>query len=210
MVAMKLFAAADIHGAQYRLNIVLRRIDELAPDLCVICGDITQFGPAEVATNFLDQIPVDTVAVPGNIDPPTVHQAINESKAENITMKREEKKGVPFVGLDVTQLGEPMGSAGQVKSFVETSIDETCVLVSHVPPYGLQDTVFLGRHAGSKELRSIIEQYTPRLVLCGHIHEDPGVTRFKNSVVVNCSIGKYTEGAFVEITDKKVDVKILE
>jgi len=65
---MKILSVADIHGSQYRLNTVLNNIGKYSPDLVVICGDITQFGPREVATNFLNQIPVETFAIPGNID----------------------------------------------------------------------------------------------------------------------------------------------
>ena len=65
---MKLLAVADIHGSQYRLNLILKNIERLSPDLVVVCGDITQFGPAETAKNFLDQIPIDTLAITGNIE----------------------------------------------------------------------------------------------------------------------------------------------
>jgi Icc-related predicted phosphoesterase len=88
-------------------------------------------------------------------------------------------------------------------------LDDTTVLVTHVPPYKLQDKIFIGSHGGSKELRNIIDVCKPRLVLCGHIHEDPGVLKSGNTTVVNCSIGKRTEGALIEITDK-IKVSILD
>jgi Icc-related predicted phosphoesterase len=78
---MKLLAVADIHGLQYRLNTVLQSVDSYSPDLVVICGDITQFGPGEVAKNILNQIPCKTLAIPGNIDTPDVERAIDESNA---------------------------------------------------------------------------------------------------------------------------------
>ena len=84
LFCMKILAVADIHGSQYRLNNVLDNVEKYSPDLVIICGDITQFGPGDVATNFLNQIPVETVAIPGNIDTPEVGDAINESNAENI------------------------------------------------------------------------------------------------------------------------------
>ena len=65
---MKIYSVADIHGSQYRLNLILKNIKRYAPDLVIVCGDITQFGPGDVAKNFLDQIPVETIAVTGNID----------------------------------------------------------------------------------------------------------------------------------------------
>ena len=45
-----------------------------------------------------------------------------------------------------------------------------------------------------------------KINLCGHVHEDPGVTMFHDSVIVNCSMGKTTEGALIKIYDK-IDIK---
>jgi Icc-related predicted phosphoesterase len=83
------------------------------------------------------------------------------------------------------------------------------VLVTHYPPFKLQDKIFIGTHGGSKELRSLVDTSKPLLVLCGHIHEDPGVTQTEKTTVVNCSLGKRTAGAIIEI-DKTVTVTILD
>jgi len=96
---MKILAVADIHGAQYRLNTLLDNIEKYSPDLVVICGDITQFGPGAVAKNFLNQIPVETLAIPGNIDTPDVGKSILESKAENIDLKKVFKNNISFIGI---------------------------------------------------------------------------------------------------------------
>ncbi len=200
---MKILAIADIHGAQFRLNLVLKNIDRYSPDLVVICGDITQFGPGELARNFLDQIQVDTLAIIGNIDSADVGKGIDDSRATRIEMKKVVKKGIPFIGMsrDISH---------QLKIIDEKKIiDETCVIVSHEPPYGVQDKVFLGMHAGSKILKEIIEKYKPRLLLCGHIHEDPGYDKINNTIVVNCSMGKRGEGALIDINEK-ISVKMID
>ncbi|MCK5112497.1 MAG: metallophosphoesterase family protein [Thermoplasmatales archaeon] len=209
---MKLLATADIHGSQYRLNIILKNIEKYSPDLVVICGDITQFGPGEVAKNFLNQIPVDTLAIVGNIDPAEVGQAITDSKADNLDLKRVVKNDIPFVGMGGTIPSPIFKIAIKYKDSekpIEESIDEKTILVSHEPPYKTQDRVFFGHHSGSKELRELIEKCKPRLILCGHIHEDPGITKLDKSIVVNCSMGKRTEGALIEINNE-IDVKILD
>lgn len=199
---MKILATADIHGSQYKLNIVLKNIDRYSPDLVVICGDITQFGPEELARNFLDQIPVETLAITGNIDTIDVGKGIDDSKATKIEMKRVVKKGIPFVGfngLDTNQF-----KVAEEKKL----LDENSVLVSHVPPYGTHDKAFIGIHGGSKELRELVDKFKPKLVLCGHIHEDPGITKIGNTTVVNCSMGKRGEGALIEINDE-INVKMI-
>ena len=96
---MRIYAVADIHGSQFRLNIVLDQIAACNPELVVVCGDITQFGPADVATNFLNQIPVDTIVVHGNIDPDNILGGIEESTAENIHLKRVVRGGIDYIGI---------------------------------------------------------------------------------------------------------------
>ncbi|UCD14177.1 MAG: metallophosphoesterase family protein [Thermoplasmatales archaeon] len=209
---MRILAAADIHGSQYRLNIILKNIEKYSPDLVIICGDITQFGPGETAKNFLGQIEADAVAISGNIDTPDVDQAITESKADNIDLKKVVKNSLSFVGIGgniSSQLSKIVIQNKDSEKPLEESIDEKTVLVSHVPPFKTQDRVFFGHHSGSRELRKLVDKCKPRLVLCGHIHEDPGVTKLDGSIVVNCSIGKRTEGALIEINDK-INVKILD
>lgn len=200
---MKILATADIHGSQYRLNIILKNIERFSPDLIVICGDITQFGPGDLAKNFLNQIPVETLAITGNIDSADVTNSINDSNATNIELRKVVKKDINFVGLS--------GIRDDETNFIEDKklVNEKTVLVSHVPPYGFQDKVFIGLHGGSKELTNIIDKYHPKLVLCGHIHEDPGYIKHEKTIIVNCSMGKRGEGALIDINDD-ISVKMLE
>ena len=202
---MKIYAIADIHGSQYRLNLVLKNIERFSPDICVVCGDITQFGPADVARNFLDQIPIETLAITGNIDTLDVNNGIDESKAIKIERKKVIKKGIPFIGIscvDETQISHFFSENKNI-------VDEKSVLVTHVPPFETQDKIFMGRYGGSKELKSIVEKYNPRLVLSGHIHENPGFSKVGNTIVVNCSMGKRGEGAIIDI-NSDISVKMLD
>jgi Icc-related predicted phosphoesterase len=209
---MKILAVADIHGSQYRLNLVLKNVKIYSPDLVVLCGDITQFGPGEIATNFLNQIPAKTFAIPGNIDTFDVDQGIMASNAINLHMRRMVIQGIPFVGIG-REIPSPLADItiidGAEKKSLMNILDKTSVLVTHVPPFKLQDKIFIGSHGGSKELKTLIDTHKPRLVLCGHIHEDPGAIKLMNTTVVNCSLGKRTEGAIVEINDT-IKVTILD
>ena len=200
---MKILAVADIHGAQYRLNLVLKNIERYSPDLLVVCGDITQFGPGELARNFLDQIPIDTIAVTGNIDTLEVEKAIDNSKATKIELKKVVRKGVSFVG--VSGINPDHFKILDDKKM----INNQTVLVTHVPPFDTKDKVFIGMHGGNKELRALIYKYSPRLVISGHIHEDPGFIKIGKTIFVNCSMGKSGEGALIKL-DKNVSIKMLD
>ena len=200
---MKIYSIADIHGSQYRLNLILKNIKKYAPDLVVICGDITQFGPGDVAKNFLNQIPVETIVVTGNIDTPDVKIGINNSKATIIELKKVIKKSIPFVGVSGV-------NSDDIKILEKKKmIDEKTILVTHVPPYNTVDKIFIGLHGGSKDLRVLVDKFKPRLVISGHIHENPGFKKINDIIFVNCSMGKCSEGAIIEI-NQEISIKILE
>lgn len=204
---MKIYATADLHGAQHRVNQAVEVIDEFRPDLIVVAGDITQFGPGDVATHFLDQFAGDVFTVPGNIDTADVWEGIKKSHAVNLHKQRTAFKGLSFVGINGV---DDVETEQFIQSAIEKQILESVdVLVTHVPPYGFQDTVFLGKHAGSKILRELVDDAQPRLVLSGHIHERPGFTKHQSTVIVNCSMGKRGRGAIVTLNDS-IDVTMLD
>ncbi len=188
------------------MNLILGNIRKHKPDLVVICGDITQLGPARLATSLLDQIPTDTFALPGNMDSSDVKEGIDNSNAINIDMKKERKGDYSFIGINGTD-------ENRITRFFEENpdlVDKQSILISHVPPYGFQDKMFTKMHKGSKELRKIVERFHPKLVLFGHIHEDPGFTKKDDTIFVNCSIGKKGSGALIDIDKDNVNVEMLD
>ena len=62
---------------------------------------------------------------------------------------------------------------------------EDPILLSHVPPYGYLDKIDSGKNVGSKILLDAIKKYHPKLVLCGHIHEDKGQSKIGKTTVYN-------------------------
>jgi uncharacterized protein len=199
---MRILACADIHGSQHRLNLFLDQITNHKPDLAVICGDLTQFGPAETATSILNQIPIRTIAVPGNIDTPDVSDGITRSNAENIDHRRILIDTTPFIGLGgrpPTHLATTLIETGSGRQPLGDLVDSHTILVTHVPPYKTVDRMSLGPHGGNKGLRRLIENNQPRLVLSGHIHENPGVEKIRETIIVNCSIARSTEGALIDL-----------
>lgn len=209
---MKIYAVADIHGAQHRMNIIQKNIELYHPDLVLICGDITQFGPGEQAQSFLDSLFVKTVAIPGNIDTADVYEAIQKSSALSLHRNHCIIKGYPFIGIG-GDLGDCLQdltilSNNSTKN-IQECIDASTIVLTHVPPYGLQDKTCIGQHIGNKALRFLVDTKKPCLVVCGHVHENPGFTKYKTTVVVNCSMGKRTQGALITI-NKDIEVQILE
>ena len=189
------------------MNNLLKTYKERTPDLVVICGDITQFGPGDVAVQILDQIPGDVLVVPGNIDTKDVNDGIKKSHAIQLQYQRYVHNKLSFIGINGVSEHETQKFYRDESN--QPLFSDVDVLVTHVPPYGFQDMVFLGRHAGSKTIREIMNDVHPRLVLCGHIHENPGYTEYEKTIIVNCSMGKRGNGAIIdmnaEITVEMID-----
>lgn len=68
--------------------------------------------------------------------------------------------------------------------------NDTQLLMTHGPVFGVLDTVINGRHAGCKDLLRRVQQIKPKVHVCGHIHEGYGIvkkgdTKFINACVLN-------------------------
>ena len=61
------------------------------------------------------------------------------------------------------------------------------ILVSHGPPHGAGDQGPNGRHVGSTALAEALQTLQPKLVVCGHIHENYGSFRLHDAEVLNVS-----------------------
>jgi Icc-related predicted phosphoesterase len=85
---------------------------------------------------------------------------------------------------------------GKVESIL-ARFSRVDILVTHVPPYGILDTVnsrlarpeWAGRHAGSKAILQYIKLYQPQYVFCGHIHEAEGVENVGQTQIYNLGQG---------------------
>jgi len=72
------------------------------------------------------------------------------------------------------------------RNLSELTVDDRVVLVSHMPPANTSvDVTYSGRHIGSSSIREFIERVRPILVLCGHVHEAPGIDRIGETIIVN-------------------------
>lgn len=62
------------------------------------------------------------------------------------------------------------------------------ILITHGPPYGVADLVKYHGHCGSQALRQWIRNNQPKLVICGHLHDNFGFHSLGSTTVVSCSL----------------------
>jgi len=202
---MRILAIADIHGYDNGIYMLeeLKGLYEF--DAIFIAGDITNFGPADFAKEFLDSLSSKIFAVPGNCDPKNVIEALEKSKAYNVHKKIVEYKGYKIAGLGGTNgKGFTMGiTFSEDEAYKFLSGCKECIFLLHQPPFGILDDVG-NRHIGSKGIRRAVDEASPLLVISGHVHEARGYEIRGDTIFVNPGPLKMGYAALIDLEDRKV------
>lgn len=199
-----IYATADLHGYQDRLDRIADQVADLKPDVLVVAGDITGFSASADYLGRLNDLPVPVLTVHGNMDGRNMEEIIaSYPNVTSLHLREATIDGVRFVGMGGT-VPVPFRSRiclreQQMIGRMNHLIREDCVLVVHPPPYGTLDEGLGNLHAGSKGLRRLIFEKQPKVLICGHIHEKPGWTFIDKTLVVNASMGRSGSGAMIAL-----------
>ena len=186
---MRILACADLHGRPERTARVRTLATEHTPAVVLLPGDLTDAGHGEEALALLRTLPMPVLAVPGNMD---------DSHAVAEITRLGSLAGEEPVVIEDVSFGGPR---------VRTACD---VLVTHEPPAGVLDLARSGRHIGTRAVLELLTRLRPRVLTCGHVHETPGIERFGETLVINCTMGdEKTGGALIEITPERVTARLL-
>ncbi len=191
---MIVLAFTDVHG---RWDI-LRSIVDREADVYVCLGDLT-YGEVgiEEAAKILETLGDRLLCVPGNNERPEIMEKYFPRVLHG---KRVTVEGVTFGGIG----GSPPTPFNTVHEWEEEearrllrSMGPVDVLLAHAPPAGTPLAVTRsGVDAGSQAIREYVEQFQPRLVLCGHIHEHAGKEAWIGRTRI---LNPGPEGVYVEI-----------
>ncbi|MBU2511406.1 metallophosphoesterase family protein [bacterium] len=212
---MKILAVADVHGKSEKLRLIKEQIRSHKPDGLIIAGDVINYFKGAGFIKELSQLPLPIYAIRGNSDPSSVEREMAKYAAiTNLHLNEIKIRDVPFIGINGTV---PLPFHSKIRFFessllnrLKDKLTSDSVLVAHPPPKGSVDKVFGKYHAGSKGLAKLIEEVQPRLVICGHIHEDVGTATMEKTVIINCSVGARGRGVLIELSDTgRASIKIL-
>ena len=212
---MLLYAVADIHGKKNNLSAIQENVRRYKPDLLIAAGDITNYFYPGNTVDRLAGMGVTVLTVRGNSDFPQVDRLIAEKPGvHSIHGKGYRQDGFHFIGWGgaVPLPFRTITCFMEKKRFrrIEPVLSQQSVLVMHPPPYGVLDRVLGKIHSGSRNIYNMILLNQPLLFLCGHIHEDIGHTRIGRTTVVNCSMGKWGDGAIIQLqADRAPIVKFI-
>jgi len=209
----KALLIADLHGQYGKIDAFL----DLNPDLVIIAGDITQFGPVESAETLISRIGVPCFAIPGNCDPREMIDALEQSDAvclHGTSMKLGNITMTGVGGSNATPFNTPFELTEDEIDAVTTRAMEKMgrnvhnVLVSHAPPVGTLDRIG-DAEVGSPSLRKHMKNFD--LVCCAHIHEQRGVTEVDGVRIVNPGPAGDGNCAFIYFGDEpgEIEIKLL-
>ena len=206
MVGILIQAAADFHGKESRYFHFTKGLRGNSPDVAILAGDMDS-NPSFF--EFLEEVEIPVLIVHGNMDDTNMEREIEGfDNAIFLHGRMHSLGGINFVGAGG---GNPSlesiysENEGRKIPIADAKAD---VLVTHVPPKGIMDRMALGFHIGSKWVKDIMEDMKPRLVLCGHVHEDPGYAVSGGTTVVNCSIGRKGKYTLVEMDSENNKIKV--
>ena len=203
---MRLFAAADLHGKPQRFTAVKEGQRQSRADAVVLAGDILNYGRGRLFLPMLEDLPVPVFIVRGNSDPARLDGwAAASPNVRSLHMDVFSFQGVTLAGISGT-LPIPFRSRAGWRETrhlerLAPLVDSRSILVAHPPPYGCCDQVMGHFSAGSRGLLRLVRETSPRVMICGHIHEAAGAARLGNTLVVNCALGNDRRGALIELME---------
>jgi Icc-related predicted phosphoesterase len=176
---VKLLAFSDLHRDLDQAA----RLVEMAggADAVIGAGDFASVHEGlEETIDALAAIEAPTVLVPGNNETDEALRAAAEGwqaatvlHGESVTVDGVEFFGLG-AGIPVTPWDWSFDLDDERASSMLAGCPSDAILVLHSPPRGHCDTNGGGDHFGSQALLTAIEAASPRLAVCGHIHESWG------------------------------------
>ena len=189
----KILAISDVHGEENEN--LYNYLNNNDINLVLVLGDITDFGPLEFASEFLEKIAdcgVDVIAIPGNCDPKGICNAINETSfcLHNNIIAYDDAILFGYGGSNETPFNTP-GEIQDNKIYGDVyellanydyvynkEVPKVRILVTHAPPYNTEaDKMENGEHVGSSGILKSIHEFEPEINVCGHIHEAKSLSK---------------------------------
>ncbi len=208
---MRIYAVADIHGKKPYIDEVKKNLIRWAPDILVMAGDMTSFFRKNGLASELKRFALPKLAVRGNTDLKPAEQVFIRNRIIIIDKKQFVFKEHDFVGISGTIPLPFLSIIGFPEkkrlAEIEPLVTPHSILVTHPPPRKTLDKAGGKYHAGSINLKHFIEKRKPRLLICGHIHEQSGYALHGRTLVVNCAMNRTSSGALIDL-NKDHDTRI--
>jgi len=182
---MRLLHISDTHNKHHLLQNLPHA------DVIVHSGDASFAGTDDEVLDFLnwfcDLNYKHKIFVAGNHDDCLYGEQIEglPDDCHHLCHSGVEIEGMKFWGVPLF-MGDAL-KEGRTEQIMTQIPDDTDVLISHCPPYGILD---FDDHIcyGCRDLLNVVEQINPRYHLFGHIHAAYGIKKLQRTTFVNSAI----------------------
>lgn len=198
---MKLLSFADLHGDVKLLKKLVKKAKGEEIDLVVAAGDLTNFeDKLRYILRKLNGIGKKVLVIPGNHESDKSLKEVIEDYSNCVDIHEKVVKIGDYVFLGYGEGGFSLEDADFRKiarKWYGEYQKKKLVLVTHAPPFGTRLDKINDDHVGNKDIRKFIERIKPKLVVCGHLHENAGkIDKIGETKVVNPG----WEGAVIELS----------
>ena len=176
---MKALAFVDLHEDKKALQKLLERAKQKDIEFLISAGDLSQFGRnLRYVLKQLNDLGKKIYLIPGNHESEDVIAGMVKDYPNCLNLHKLAINVGEYVFLGYGGGGfshEDSEFRKISRQWYGEHQGKKIVLVTHGPPHGTKVDSLGGSYVGNKDFRSFIERIKPKLVLCGHIHENAGV-----------------------------------
>jgi len=187
---MRVLAAADVHGELSVYEWLADVAHQVEANALILAGDLLEFDCEEQQTvqagrliSSLETGPVPVIYIMGNDD--LICLDYESEKIKPLHGRIVRLGQYKFVGYQYSlpfmggRFEKPEQGIEADMGAIEPLLDETTVFISHSPMYGVLDAIsdptgLSGGHAGSRSLRSMLDQKSVLAHVHGHVHSSFG------------------------------------
>ncbi len=192
---MKFVVISDTHGQHRSLKLP-------KGDIIIHAGDISKRGHPIELEDFLDWFSnlkfKHKIFIAGNHDffleqahPRIIEQMIPKGVVY-LNDSGFQIEGLKFWGSPITPWFNDWAfnreRGEEIKQHWDLIPDDTDILITHGPPFGILDETVDGERTGCEELLGKVHQIKPKFHVFGHIHEDYGQYTKGETIFVNASV----------------------
>jgi Icc-related predicted phosphoesterase len=195
---MRIVCVSDTHNLHNKTKIP-------DGDIFIHAGDITAIGEKEIIidfNNWLGQLPHKyKIVIAGNHDFCFENESIETEKlltnAIYLNDSGVEIEGFSIWGSPISPISPRFGGdwafnidRGQkIRNYWKLIPENTDILITHCPPFGILDMNDLGDKEGCKDLLDLVQnKIKPTVHIFGHIHEAYGQIQVGQTKFINASI----------------------
>lgn len=192
---MKVIAISDTHGYHHQLSLP-------SGDVLIHAGDVSSQGSKQEVQDFLqwfsDLNYEHKIFIAGNHDfffERADSDMITSIIPDNVIYLND--SGISIGGLNIW--GSPVTPwffnwafnrhrGADIKKHWKFIPQNTDILITHGPVYGVLDRTIHGQRVGCEVLKDATDLIKPKVHICGHIHEAYGQVQTMDTLYINASV----------------------